>query len=221
MASVSLQVRRLDGTCNEIHASSEATVSELLQQLVPRAALALSQLVAGTEVLDRECTLQDAGLLDGAELQLLQAKDIVECTSLADSGRTRESLVAVKIPTTATAIAAEAFVDCRSLCEVQIPESVTSIGDRAFAGCAMLSDMAIPDSVSIIGMSAFEGCRSLTEVHIPNSVEFIAYRAFASCQTLKKVNVSEKWAIPIPHCVFDGCKALREAPFNLLVDSGW
>ena len=54
-----------------------------------------------------------------------------------------------------TAIADNAFFDCKQLGAVVIPEGVTAIGSQAFRGCTHLNSITIPASVISIGYDAF------------------------------------------------------------------
>ena len=90
-----------------------------------------------------------------------------------------------KLPGDITAIAGEAFKDCKRLTSVVIPDSVTSIGYSAFYGCSKLTSVNIPDGVTSIGDSAFIKCSSLTNVSIPDSVTSIGSSAFEYCSSLQ------------------------------------
>ena len=67
----------------------------------------------------------------------------------------------IKIDSSVTAIAADAFYQCTGLTSVDFTAStgLTSIGDNAFNHCTgFTGSLVIPNSVTSIGGYAFEGC---------------------------------------------------------------
>lgn len=123
-----------------------------------------------------------------------------------------------KLPGDITAIAGEAFKDCKRLTSVVIPDGVTSICHYTFEGCTSLTSVDIPDSVTSIGSSAFEYCSSLqfneydnanylgnesnpyfvlikakdeniTSCNINETTKMIVGRAFSSCDSLTTVTI--------------------------------
>ena len=92
------------------------------------------------------------------------------------------------IPASVTAIAEEAFYNCRSLTGVTIPNSVTTIGVDAFAYCVSLTGVTIPNSVTAIGVGAFS-YSGLTYATIPSSVTAISGFVFAYCSELTNVAI--------------------------------
>ncbi len=123
-----------------------------------------------------------------------------------------------KLPGDITAIAGEAFKDCKRLTSVVIPDSVTSIEDYAFFGCSKLTSVDIPDGVACIGDSAFSSCSSLqfneydnanylgnesnpyfalieandsniTSCNINEATKMIVGRAFDNCDSLTTVTI--------------------------------
>ncbi|MGN0813444.1 MAG: leucine-rich repeat domain-containing protein [Candidatus Coproplasma sp.] len=87
-----------------------------------------------------------------------------------------------------TAIADQAFYQCRSLRKITIPDTVKTIGNLAFA-LSGLVNIDIPDSVETIGYSAFGMCSYIEEVVIPSSVTSLGDRAFMGCTGLKRAEV--------------------------------
>lgn len=69
------------------------------------------------------------------------------------------------IPSTVTAIAAEAFFSCSGLTSVTIPDSVTSIGAYSFYGCGGLTSVTIGGGVTSIAYGAFGNCSNLTSIY--------------------------------------------------------
>ena len=105
-----------------------------------------------------------------------------------------ETVVKVVIPSeikgvAVTAIANEAFADCRKLTSVKIPDSVTSIGNGAFRNCVSMTGAELPGSLTEIASETFAGCRSLASVTIPDGVTGIGERAFQGCRSVKTVTI--------------------------------
>lgn len=100
-------------------------------------------------------------------------------------GKTEE----YSIPTSVTAIEANAFYYCGKLTSVSIPNSVTEIGSSTFYHCSSLASVTIPNSVNAIGSSAFSYCSSLTSVTIPTSVTAIELSTFYNCSSLATVTI--------------------------------
>ena len=65
-----------------------------------------------------------------------------------------------------TAIAPNAFKNCRKLKQATISKNVSSIGSGAFQGCSSLRTLKIGSKVSSIGTKAFYDCKALTSVTI-------------------------------------------------------
>ena len=96
-------------------------------------------------------------------------------TSVALKGPRSRNTVTAKIPATVkangktykvTAIAANAFKNCKNLKQVTISGNITSIGAEAFQGCTSLRTVKIGSRVSAIGTKAFCDCKALTSVTI-------------------------------------------------------
>lgn len=90
-----------------------------------------------------------------------------------------------------TAIAGDAFHECKGLTNIDLPNTITRIGRYSFQGCDALTNVEIPSSVTFIGMDAFKGCRSLSELFIPASVEMIETSAYSGCDGLTSIEVDE------------------------------
>ncbi len=65
-----------------------------------------------------------------------------------------------------TAIAPNAFKNCKKLEKVTIGTNVTTIGAKAFYKCTALTKITIPSKVSVIGKQAFYNCKSLRSITI-------------------------------------------------------
>ena len=148
----------------------------------------------------------------------------------------QEEAAEVVIPATldgypVTAIAAEAFRDCKTLKRVEIADSVMTIGQGAFYGCKALRDVVlpaglteirqstfydcqslssvtIPAGVTVIGNYAFENCIALASVTLPESLTDIGAYAFDQCRSLEELDVPDS-AVSLGECAFQGCSSLR------------
>ena len=87
------------------------------------------------------------------------------------------NITAAKIPSTVkangktykvTAIASNAFKNCRKLKQATISGNITSIGSSAFQGCSTLRTVKIGSKVTSIGAKSFYDCKALTSVTIPD-----------------------------------------------------
>lgn len=85
------------------------------------------------------------------------------------------NITAAKIPSTVkangktykvTAIASNAFKNCRKLKQATISGNITSIGSSAFQGCSTLRTVKIGSKVTSIGAKSFYDCKALTSVTI-------------------------------------------------------
>ncbi len=93
----------------------------------------------------------------------------------------------VTIPSTVTAIGADAFNGCSKLVNVNIPEAVTVIGARAFKGCVSLTSVVVPEGVTTIDKEAFANCAKLASATLPKSLKSLAADTFASDPALKDI----------------------------------
>lgn len=141
----------------------------------------------------------------------------------------------IKVPSSVTAIAPNAFADNNTVTAVTIPDSVTQIGERAFYVCKSLEKITIPKTVTSIGANAFEGTKWLTDysgdfvvegsgilvkykgkdesVKIPSAVNIIAPLAFSGNTAVKAVELSDSTYM-IGESAFAGCTALSDVKFG-------
>ena len=117
----------------------------------------------------------------------LKSVDIPEGVTRIGKSAFRGSLESIKLPSTLTEIADEAF--CLSnLKTVTIPENVTEISKEAFRQSGITS-ITLPDTVTSIGQRSFYMCRDLESIDIPKSVRKIEERAFRDCRSLRSVSL--------------------------------
>jgi hypothetical protein len=83
------------------------------------------------------------------------------------------------------AIAAEAFVCCRSLQSIIFPSSVEFIGALCFADCRHLASVIFPHDSRLVRIEdgAFAFCPSLESFFVPSQVEFVGRSCF--CRSTK------------------------------------
>ena len=83
-----------------------------------------------------------------------------------------------------TAIAEEAFANCKKLTSIVIPESVTSIGTKAFYECENLVNVTFPLELVEIGSEAFRGCKKLDGLSFAKGSKLtsIGNSAFSYCK---------------------------------------
>ena len=88
-----------------------------------------------------------------------------------------------------TAVASNAFKNCKKLKKIDIPDGITTIGNSAFFGCKKLKTVSLGKNVTKIGDKAFYKCSSMTKITIPSNVKKIGKRAFYKCNKLKYINI--------------------------------
>lgn len=136
-----------------------------------------------------------------------------------------------KVTHNATAIGANAFVNCTSLNDINL-EKVTSIGNNAFANSGIGGDLVLNVSNGIgskafyncsnitsvkvygtkIGDSAFEGCEYLSKANL--YVKGVGASAFKSCLALRELEVLDNGSVPVEsigNYAFENCDVLMEA----------
>lgn len=113
----------------------------------------------------------------------------------------------VKIPDTATAIAANAFSGKSNILTVTIPSSVTSIGNNAFSNCTGLTCVSVPGSVSTMGTGVFSGCSRMTCATLQASINSIPNSTFSGCSALTSVSIASS-INSIGSNAFENCKSL-------------
>lgn len=91
-----------------------------------------------------------------------------------------------------TAIAPNAFRNCKRLQKVTIGGNIRTIGKSAFSGCSKLRTVVFGKNVTVIGDQAFYKCTALTKIVIPSKVVKIGKKAFFACKKLKDITIKTK-----------------------------
>lgn len=86
--------------------------------------------------------------------------------------------VAYDVPEGVTAVANEAFRNCRNLTRVSMPGSVKTIGRSAFENCAALREVRLAEGLQGIADRAFFGCPASADIVVPDSVKTTGRDAF-------------------------------------------
>ena len=96
----------------------------------------------------------------------------------------------IKLPTTVTSIASEAFRASRCLQEVTLPSTLEYIGSHAFAECGLTS-ITIPDGVTETGDRVLADCRSLKSITIGNGMTYIPDSWAEGCTGLEELTIGK------------------------------
>lgn len=88
-----------------------------------------------------------------------------------------------------TAIAPNAFKNCKKLTKVTMKSNIKIIGKSAFSGCNKLKTVTMGSNVTTIGNQAFYKCSALKNLIIPSKVNKIGKQAFYKCKNLKTVTI--------------------------------
>ena len=112
------------------------------------------------------------------------------------------------IPSTVTAIGADAFNGCSALKSITVPSNATTLGSSVFANCSSLTTVSLPSSLAAIPTGFFNNCSSLTNITIPSTVQLIADSAFDGCAALKSVTLPSS-LVNIGSYAFANCTSLK------------
>ena len=137
-----------------------------------------------------------------------------------------ESLKSITIPDSVTSIAANPFLNCKSLTEIIVsPEHPVFAAmngvlfdktEKRLICCpgAYTEDhYEIPEGIGMIGDYAFFSCKPLTSVTIPNSVTSIGASAFAFCGHLRNVTIPDS-VVSIGEKAFFYCRSFTNIQYN-------
>lgn len=88
-----------------------------------------------------------------------------------------------------TAIAPNAFKNCKKLTKITMKNNIRIIGKSAFSGCSKLKNVSMGSNVTTIGNQAFYKCSALKKITIPSKVNKIGNQTFCKCKNLKKITI--------------------------------
>ncbi len=129
----------------------------------------------------------------------LQAKSDGTKYSVAYIGNGKNSILKssdgvkeVILPTNATKISANAFLNAKVLKKVTVGSKLRTIADNAFQGCKKLTsiDLSAATALKTIGDEVFVDCAALTSFTCGPAVETIGDGAFLGCTKLEHVTFS-------------------------------
>ena len=107
-----------------------------------------------------------------------------------------------------TALADNAFYDCKKLVSVTIPESVASVGSGCFKNCVSLKSVRLPEKLASLGDYAFALCKELEGVSLPETLTNVPQGCFLKCKSLTRVNVGGN-VTSLGEEAFSGCTQLK------------
>ncbi|MBR1550176.1 MAG: leucine-rich repeat domain-containing protein [Bacteroidales bacterium] len=119
----------------------------------------------------------------------------------------RDLVTSVTIPTSVTAIGAQAFANCTNLSAIEIPSSVQTIGNYAFSGCSALQEVTIPSSVASLGTHVFDNCSALRSATLPTGLTSIPEGLFFNCSALASMTIPAT-VETIGNSAFSGCSSI-------------
>lgn len=119
---------------------------------------------------------------------------------------------------TVTAVAQQAFQQCKSLEKLTIGEGIESIGKWAFYECSALTDVSLPSTLTNVMSSAFSKCYALPVLVLPANLTTVGSYAFGTCTSLTEVTFPAEMTT-LGGYAFSGCSALSKINFNAKLDS--
>lgn len=123
----------------------------------------------------------------------------------------QSKLLSVKLPTSVTAVGANAFAYCTGLQTVEAQKKLEKIDNNAFYNCYKLKEVKLPadGALKTIGQCAFQYCNTLSSISLPASLNTIGYDAFCGCSSLTSVKLPDNGSLQtIGKEAFYGCGAL-------------
>lgn len=164
-------------------------ISTPIPTMQPTATLATEKEipVKGTELTDKKTkavyTVTKAGKTNGTVTYTKPTSSNLISASVS------KAVVIDGITYKVTAIAPNAFKNCKKLRKATIGSNVTIIGNGAFSGCDKLKTINMGKSVNTIGDKAFYKCSALTKISIPTKVTKIGKWAFYDCKKMKNITI--------------------------------
>lgn len=156
----------------------------------------------------RDCSSLESIDLSNAEITEIPVRAFENCTSLKS----------IKLPSTVTKIADNAFAGCSNLEEIKGLEQckISELSATAFDGCVRLKDINLSNAtIATIPDQIFSGMRGLISATVPKTVTSIGTEAFYACKNLEMINgLSDCDITKIGEKAFYNCWSLKEADLS-------
>lgn len=153
----------------------------------------------------KDCSSLESIDLSNAEITEIPVRAFENCTSLKS----------IKLPSTVTKIADNAFAGCSNLEEIKGLEQckISELSATAFDGCVRLKDINLSNAtIAAIPDQIFSGMRGLISATVPKTVTSIGTEAFYACKNLEMINgLSDCDITKIGEKAFYNCWSLKEA----------
>lgn len=156
----------------------------------------------------KDCSSLESIDLSNAEITEIPVRAFENCTSLKS----------IKLPSTVTKIADNAFAGCSNLEEIKGLEQckISELSATAFDGCVRLKDINLSNAtITAIPDQIFSGMRGLISATVPKTVTSIGTEAFYACKNLEMINgLSDCDITKIGEKAFYNCWSLKEADLS-------
>lgn len=156
----------------------------------------------------KDCSSLESIDLSNAEITEIPVRAFENCTSLKS----------IKLPSTVTKIADNAFAGCSNLEEIKGLEQckINELSATAFDGCVRLKDINLSNAtIAAIPDQIFSGMRGLISATVPKTVTSIGTEAFYACKNLEMINgLSDCDITKIGEKAFYNCWSLKEADLS-------
>ena len=126
----------------------------------------------------------------------------------------RSKLTSVKLPSSVTTLAYDAFGYSTKLETVEYSGGLTAIGEYAFDHCYALTVFEMLPGVETLGKNAFQYCTALTGIAMPEGLKAIGSGAFDHCVYLKSVTIPST-VTSIGEKAFNFCKIIEEVSSHI------
>lgn len=156
----------------------------------------------------KDCSSLESIDLSNAEITEIPVRAFENCTSLKS----------IKLPSTVTKIADNAFAGCSNLEEIEGLEQckISELSATAFDSCVRLKDINLSNAtIAAIPDQIFSGMRGLISATVPKTVTSIGTEAFYACKNLEMINgLSDCDITKIGEKAFYNCWSLKEADLS-------
>lgn len=156
----------------------------------------------------KDCSSLESIDLSNAEITEIPVRAFENCTSLKS----------IKLPSTVTKIADNAFAGCSNLEEIEGLEQckISELSATAFDGCVRLKDINLSNAtIAAIPDQIFSGMRGLIRATVPKTVTSIGTEAFYACKNLEMINgLSDCDITKIGEKAFYNCWSLKGADLS-------